>query len=494
MTNWQGITGLNRAYVLELYDRYLKDPNAVDAETRALFATWTPPADIEASAPRPGGCPLRGNPAQGGGRGQPRPVHPALRAPGGPPRPARIDAAWRSLARAGDPRCDRRGPPGAAADAHFVAARRRRLQHAGRRQPVPGGLLLDLRSRLRTRVRARRAGMAAQCRRKGTVSRAGRSDRTARPARAPDAGRSLRALPAPCLPGQDPFLDRRAGHDGPDPRRDHRRRRRSRCELDVHRHGPPGPSEHHGARPEQALRAHPRRVQGPAEQGQLPGRHGVDRRREVPRRRASRDQERPRDAHGRVNAAQPEPPRSRGSRRGRHGARGRHERRPGRSRPVRSDPLDPGAHSRRRGIPRPGDRGRNAEPGTPRRIQHRRHHPHHRQQPARIHGDVARVVQHVVRERAGARFQGADRSCQCRRSRGLRRGGAACHRLPQHVQARLPDRPGRLPPPRAQRGRRTGVHPAADVPEDCRAADGARDLREDARLPRPRSPMRRPPR
>ncbi|MGC4082490.1 MAG: 2-oxoglutarate dehydrogenase E1 component [Vicinamibacterales bacterium] len=45
MTNWQGITGVNRAYVLELYDRYLKDPNAVDAETRALFSTWTPPAD-----------------------------------------------------------------------------------------------------------------------------------------------------------------------------------------------------------------------------------------------------------------------------------------------------------------------------------------------------------------------------------------------------------------------------------------------------------------
>ena len=50
MTNWQGITGVNRAYVLELYDRYLKDPNAVDAETRALFATWTPPAEVEPPA------------------------------------------------------------------------------------------------------------------------------------------------------------------------------------------------------------------------------------------------------------------------------------------------------------------------------------------------------------------------------------------------------------------------------------------------------------
>ena len=51
MTNWQGITGVNRAYVLELYDRFLKDPNAVDADTRALFATWTPPAD---EGPAPG--------------------------------------------------------------------------------------------------------------------------------------------------------------------------------------------------------------------------------------------------------------------------------------------------------------------------------------------------------------------------------------------------------------------------------------------------------
>ena len=51
MTNWQGITGVNRAYVLELYDRYRQDPNAVDAETRALFATWTPPADTDVPAP-----------------------------------------------------------------------------------------------------------------------------------------------------------------------------------------------------------------------------------------------------------------------------------------------------------------------------------------------------------------------------------------------------------------------------------------------------------
>jgi 2-oxoglutarate dehydrogenase E1 component len=45
MTNWQGITGLNRAYVLDLYDRFRKDPASVDADTRALFSTWIPPQE-----------------------------------------------------------------------------------------------------------------------------------------------------------------------------------------------------------------------------------------------------------------------------------------------------------------------------------------------------------------------------------------------------------------------------------------------------------------
>ena len=51
MPNWQGVIGVNRAYVLEMHDRYLKDPNAVDADARALFATWTPPEDAAAHHP-----------------------------------------------------------------------------------------------------------------------------------------------------------------------------------------------------------------------------------------------------------------------------------------------------------------------------------------------------------------------------------------------------------------------------------------------------------
>jgi len=45
MASWQEFTGLNRGYVLELYDRYRQDPSSVDAETRALFDQWTPPAE-----------------------------------------------------------------------------------------------------------------------------------------------------------------------------------------------------------------------------------------------------------------------------------------------------------------------------------------------------------------------------------------------------------------------------------------------------------------
>jgi 2-oxoglutarate dehydrogenase E1 component len=45
MQGWEGFSGINRGYVLELYDRFRQDPSSVDPETRALFEQWTPPAD-----------------------------------------------------------------------------------------------------------------------------------------------------------------------------------------------------------------------------------------------------------------------------------------------------------------------------------------------------------------------------------------------------------------------------------------------------------------
>jgi 2-oxoglutarate dehydrogenase E1 component len=48
MSAWQDFSGLNRGYVLELYERYRQDPSSVDPETRAFFETWVPPAQDEA--------------------------------------------------------------------------------------------------------------------------------------------------------------------------------------------------------------------------------------------------------------------------------------------------------------------------------------------------------------------------------------------------------------------------------------------------------------
>lgn len=50
MGTWQEFSGLNRGYVLELYEKYRQDPASVDAGTRELFEQWTPPAEEPAEA------------------------------------------------------------------------------------------------------------------------------------------------------------------------------------------------------------------------------------------------------------------------------------------------------------------------------------------------------------------------------------------------------------------------------------------------------------
>src|SRR5688572_9212585 len=48
MSAWQEFSGLNRGYVLEQYEKYRRDPASVDAATRAIFESWTPPSDAAA--------------------------------------------------------------------------------------------------------------------------------------------------------------------------------------------------------------------------------------------------------------------------------------------------------------------------------------------------------------------------------------------------------------------------------------------------------------
>ncbi len=48
MAGWQDFGGLNRGYVLELYEKYRHDPTSVDPDTRAIFEQWTPAAESAA--------------------------------------------------------------------------------------------------------------------------------------------------------------------------------------------------------------------------------------------------------------------------------------------------------------------------------------------------------------------------------------------------------------------------------------------------------------
>ena len=51
MAGWQDFAGLNRGYVLELYEKFRQDPESVDDGTRRVFEEWSPPAEEAGAAP-----------------------------------------------------------------------------------------------------------------------------------------------------------------------------------------------------------------------------------------------------------------------------------------------------------------------------------------------------------------------------------------------------------------------------------------------------------
>jgi 2-oxoglutarate dehydrogenase E1 component len=55
MPGWADVSGINRAYVLELYERFRQNPASVDDATRAAFEQWTPPAvEVRGESAPPG--------------------------------------------------------------------------------------------------------------------------------------------------------------------------------------------------------------------------------------------------------------------------------------------------------------------------------------------------------------------------------------------------------------------------------------------------------
>ena len=257
-------------------------------------------------------------------------------------------------------------------------SRRSRPDGFRRHRRLEAPLLRNLGLRHLARVRAGRARLAAAGRRGRPLPRPGGSDSSRKAAGPPVPGRGVRALPAAHLSGQNTVLDRRPGHARPGAGRGDRRSRRVGHPQHPDRDGASRPAERDGARAEQAVRADPGRVQG-AGVAELPRGHVVDRRREVPRRRAAGDPRWRTAGRRGLDAAEPEPPRGgRSGGRG-HGPRGRHDcrrRRPAalRSGPQRTDP-DPW----RRRVPGAG-RGRgDAEPEPLARLFDGRHDPRDRQ-------------------------------------------------------------------------------------------------------------------
>ena len=207
------------------------------------------------------------------------------------------------------------------------------------------------------------------------------------------------------------------------------------------------------------------------------GRH---RRRQVPPRRAGLLPAAQRRGDPRQPRVEPVAPRVRPPRRRRRDAR-RADDAPGPARPPRHRQRGADRAARRRRVPGPGRRRRDAEPAGPRRLQGRRHAAPDPEQPGRLHDRLRGRPLHALGlgPRQGLRL--ADHPRQRRRRRRLHQRRPARVRLPPGVRPRRRHRPHRLPPLRPQRGRRARVHAARDVRGDQGQEARHRALRRAAR-------------
>ena len=53
MSGWHEFSGLNRGYVLELYEKFRRDPTSVDPATRSAFEAWAPASEASSDVDHP---------------------------------------------------------------------------------------------------------------------------------------------------------------------------------------------------------------------------------------------------------------------------------------------------------------------------------------------------------------------------------------------------------------------------------------------------------
>ena len=119
-----------------------------------------------------------------------------------------------------------------------------------------------------------------------------------------------------------------------------------------------------------------------------------------------------------------------------------------------------GADARRRRLRRPGRGGRDAQPVPAAGLPDRRHDPHHREQPGRIHHLPHRVAVVDLLHRRGPDGRGADLPCQRRRPRGVHPGRPAGLRVPPGVPQGRRHRPDLLPAARVTTRATTPASPS----------------------------------
>ena len=126
-----------------------------------------------------------------------------------------------------------------------------------------------------------------------------------------------------------------------------------------------------------------------------------------------------------------------------------------------------------------------------RRLLDRRHAPHRREQPDRLHDEPGGRALDALLERHRQGLRRADHPRERRRSRGRARRRSPGDGLPRRVPARRGRGRRRLPALRPQRGRRAGLHAAAHVRADREASDRSGALRQGSDRPRRRQRGRR---